>query len=114
MFREITDIFIENPDEKVIIFFPSEPIYVMDNIIPDYYTTWEFINNHEHCIYTYAMSLFNMGLIHMGYRIFLVNYNCDKVLEIREHMPELDKDLRLSHNILRMFLRGAFDTFLQS
>lgn len=53
-----------------------------------------------------------MDLIDKGYEIYLVSKDL-KVTRIQEHMPELEKDLRKHHNILKMFLAGIFNDILE-
>lgn len=82
----------------------------------DFYTV-DYIDTYDHTkraielgyelIYTTSMANFSFDLLDIGYQIFLVKNR--KVVEIKPGMPELEKDLRKEHNILKLFLAGVFD-----
>lgn len=84
-----------------------------DKIIESYDDTKLAIDKGESIIHTYSMANFSMDLIDKGYRIYLVSKNL-RFIRIQEHMYELNKDLRKSHNILKMFLAGVFNDLLEN
>ena len=86
--------------------YSSENLYSASCFVT-YEDTKEAIESGNDLIYTTSMANFSFDLLDMGYQIFLVK-NC-KVVEIKPGMPELEKDLRREHNILRLFLGGMFD-----
>ena len=92
--------------------------FIVNEVSPNYYDfntkilinfdDTEFaISIGDEVIYTTSMAHFSFDLLDKGYQIFLCKHN--KAIEIKPGMPEIEKDLRKQHNILRLFLAGFFD-----
>lgn len=76
--------------------------------IVDFMHTDRYIKEHVSVINTYSMINFSFDLISQGYKIFLVSKS-GKILEIKPHMTEIEKDLRIGHNLRKLFLGGTFN-----
>lgn len=59
-------------------------------------------------IHTSSMANFSFDLLDKGYEIYLVSRK-NHAIRIEPNMSGLEKELRTVHNILKMFLAGAFD-----
>ena len=80
----------------------SAPIY-------DFTTeaTRKAINNRDDKIHTTQMALLSFSLVDKGYDIWL--HKNGKKVQIKEHMPEIEKDLRKVHNLFRLWIAGTFN-----
>lgn len=102
-------IFIKNKIMKNIIFVTKHEISHNIPIYSSYIDTKLAIEKGESYIKTFSMANLSMELLDRGYRIFLEG---DKLVEIKEDMPELGKSLSKHHNILRLFISGIFDRLI--
>jgi hypothetical protein len=85
------------------------------NECDNYHTTKVFLKYRSHCIVTNSIAHLSFDLIELGYDIYLC-YKDNRV-KIEPHMQlNTDgspcKDIRMAHNILRLFLAGVFDDIL--
>lgn len=100
-------------DEKVIYFFVGDILRIIEDdssfFIADNYAAMEWALRHdEQKIATTSMAHFSFDRMNEGYVIWLC---CgEKRIKVEPHMSwSSQKDLRPSHNILKIFMAGCFD-----
>lgn len=69
--------------------------------------TRKAINAGDDIIHTTQMALLSFSLVDKGYDIWL--HKNDKSVRIKEHMPEIEKDIRKVHNLFRLWIAGTFN-----
>lgn len=100
-------------DKNKEIHFYADIHSIESNNIPmlkcyyDYVSTSEQIEKRVTIIHTTSMANFNFDLLEYGYKIFL--HKNKKMVEIKPSMSEIDKELRVGYNILKLFLGHVFD-----
>lgn len=62
-------------------------------------------------IHTSSMANFSFDLLNKEYEIYLISQS-KRQIRIVPDMPELDKELRPAHNILKIFIAGFFDSLI--
>ncbi len=80
-------------------------------IAESYKTTDDAINNGLQNIITLSLAHLSFDLLNLGYNIYLC-YK-DKQIKIEPHMDIGGKDLRIGHNIFKLFRAGVFNELLE-
>lgn len=93
---------------KRIYFYPFGAESLTHN---DYIATKDAIDTNYSDIHTASMANFSFDLLDKEYEIYLVSRQ-NHATKIAPSMPEIDKELRPAHNILKMFLAGVFDSLI--
>ncbi len=99
---------------KKIYFYPFG-FKAFGAVIPDYNdycSAKSAIESNLPIIHTSSMANLSFDLLDAGYEIYLMSrYN--KPIHIVPGMAVSDKELRRSHNILKMFIAGCFDYLIE-
>lgn len=96
---------------KIILFYENACLTNFKALKTDWYHTKQAIENGDIFIATTQMGLLSTRLFELGYKIFIHQSN-GKTYEIKlgDKNTCTDKDIRLSHNLFRMWIAGAFQT----
>lgn len=90
--------------------FWTEDYYFEDCCVEFFYdTTLEMINERRPYIRTTQMALLSTDLIAKGYRIFVHDKDGEYEIKLGGGNERTNKDLRMEHNILKMWLAGEFN-----
>ena len=81
-----------------------------------HYATQEALRRGERVINTYDISALDFYWTkYMEYELYLHAIDQEtkewKILHVTPHMPESQKDIRLEHNLQRLFIAGYFDEY---
>lgn len=80
-------------------------------ILTTYDETCSAIAHKEEEIFTTSIANMSFDLIDKGYEIYICQRNHS--LQIKPGMSQIKKDLQKTHNILKLFLGGTFDTYFE-
>lgn len=102
----------KDKERKIIFLTNGETLNFLEDkqedIFFSYGGTKEAIRSGKKAIYTFSLANMSFSLLDKGYRIYLMKNNL--ILELKPGMPELEKELRKEHNILKIFLSTGFES----
>lgn len=80
-----------------------------DNTLITYDETLRAIKREEPYIETVQMALLSTDLIKQGYKVFVRDADGEYEITLGDGCDRTDKELRIAHNIERMWKAGSFD-----